>query len=150
MKPIKILSIVIILFAFSQCKSLKFDNNPPFIVHSGTYYPKETAREIEVYVRYSSIDFVEFDSLFFQNRKAKIEIKTIGGNTYAFGSFQPFLKQDIILDSSSIKELNNPVPSAKIFPFKLDKNQAVLSYKVRGKTKYFQVKSLKEEKTTSF
>ena len=50
-----------------------------------------------------------------------------------------------VLDKNPIKELHNPLPNFQKFPFKLKKNEAIISYKVDKKIKYFRISDLKKE-----
>ncbi|PQB08548.1 hypothetical protein BST83_16520 [Polaribacter filamentus] len=65
-------------------------------------------------------------------------------------NFVSAVKQDITLDLNSSKEINNTVPEIKKFPFKLNQNDAIISYILKGKTKYFKVKSIKKGKSVFY
>ena len=63
------------------------------------------------------------------------------------GYFITNQQRDMILDENPIRELENPVPIIRSFPFELDENEAVISYKFKGKIKYFKIASVKKEKS---
>ena len=147
MKPFKIL-LLLILLGFSQCGSLNFLNHPPFEILSSTVYNNPEKSETKIYIRYNDINskrFFGFDSLFFQKKKLRVDIKTINGLNYIYANFTKLNKKEFTLDSNSINEINNPIPEINKFPFKLNENEAVLSYKVKGKIKYFKIKSIVKE-----
>lgn len=153
MKPIKILLFFLLIIGFSQCGSSKFENDPPFLILSAVVYNNPEKLETNIYIRYKGYhneSFIEFDSIFFKKQKVKIDIKTMRGLTYVYGVFKKSIQRNLVLDSNPIKEINNPVPDIKKFPFKLNENEAVLSYIINGKLKYYKIKSLKKEKSISF
>lgn len=147
MKTFKLLSILIIIIGLSQCGSAKFQKNPPFQISSSTYYNEFNNTETNIYIRYTSKDDINFDSIYFQKRKGKVEIKTISDLNYIFGNFKNFKRNDLVLDVNSIKELNNRIPEIKKFPFDLKENEAIISYKTKGKTKYYKITSVKKGKS---
>jgi hypothetical protein len=65
-------------------------------------------------------------------------------------NFVSAIKPDIILDVNSSKEINNTVPENKKLPFELNRNEAIISYSLKGKTKYFKVKSIKKGKSVFY
>lgn len=149
MKKMKILSILVIIYGFSQCGSLKLEENPPFKITSATYtswvggVPGVSGKNVKI--TYTSNKNIEFDSIYFSKRKAKLEINTTKNQKMIVGHFNTSSqKRDVILDIDPRKELKNEIPEIKNFPFKLNENEAVISYKIKDKTKYFKIKSLKK------
>lgn len=65
-------------------------------------------------------------------------------------NFVSAVKPDIILNINSSKEINNTVPKIKKLPFELNQNEAIISYILKGKTKYFKVKSIKKGKNVFY
>ena len=53
-------------------------------------------------------------------------------------------KYDIIIDADRKKEINNKPPETVKIPFELKENEAVISYKEDGKTKYFKIENIKQ------
>jgi hypothetical protein len=60
------------------------------------------------------------------------------------------LNSDLILDINVAKEIKNSVPELKKFPFELKDNEAVLSYRLGGKTNYFKIKNIENSKPIFF
>lgn len=153
MKPIKILLFFLLIIGFSQCGSSKFENKPPFLILSSLVYNNPEKSETNIYIRYRgypSENFIEFDSIYFQKKKVKTETKTIGGLTYVYGVIKKSIQKNLVLDSNPIKEINNPIPEIKNIPFSLKENEAVLSYIIHGKTKYYKIKLVIKKKSIDF
>jgi hypothetical protein len=66
------------------------------------------------------------------------------------GYFISVETSDIIFDANPVKEMHNSVPTIKKIPFQLKENEAVISYKIKGKIKYFKIASVKKEKSLFF
>ena len=154
MKAIKIISALCITFIFLQCASTNFEKQPPFKISSATYnnwiggLPGVRGTKVEIHL--SQKNQITFDSLFFKNSKTKIEKKEVKGEIILIGHFNTQRNQDIILDANPIKELKNKIPKPDKFPFDLKKNEAVISYQLKGKTKYFKVKDIQKQDSDSF
>ncbi|MFK8059918.1 MAG: hypothetical protein AB8B78_07490 [Polaribacter sp.] len=151
MKTMKILSILAIIFGFSQCGSVKFDENPPFKVQKSTYTNwsggQPGVRGIKVEITISDDDETTFDTLFFRNMKTKLEKVDVNGKTVLIGHFNTStIKRDIVLDVDATKELNNEVPKVEKLPFELKKDEAVITYQLKDKLHYYKLKPLQEKK----
>lgn len=144
MKAMKILFILATVFSFTKCKSIKVEDNAPFTIEKATYYTwaggQAGVRGMNVTIQLKEASSVQFDTLYFKNKMAKVEVKntTIVANY----SMSKKLPTDIILDIDPKKEIKNEAPKTKKFPFQLEKNQAVLSYQIEGKTKYYKIKTI--------
>lgn len=152
MKTMNILSILTIIIGFSQCASAKFEENPPFTITSVVYENwsggQPGIRGTNVKIFYLTNKEVVFDSVYYQGKVTHLQIKTAKNNQLVVGYFNTSsVKNQIILNENPVEEINNPVPNLNNFPFKLNKNEAVISYKFKGKLKYYKVKGLKEEKS---
>lgn len=143
MNTIKTVLGIIILLVFSQCKSLKIPEKKPVRIISSTYYLTDNNQLKNIYIQISNQDYLAFDSIYFQRKKSKIKIKTMRGLVYVYGDFSNSLKTNLVLDANPTKEFNNPIPELNKFPFDLKDNEAVISYKVNEKVKYFKVKKVK-------
>ena len=151
----KYLSILMCVILFSQCRSVKFDNTAPFEITSATYQnwlggqPGVSGTKVKII--YKANKTIQFDSIYFSNKVAKLEAKDANRNTVVFGYFKTSsFKNDLILDDNPIKELNNPIPGIRKIPFELKENQAVISYIIKGKIKYYKIQNLIKEKTLTF
>ena len=154
MKIMKILSILTILFGFSQCGSNKFVKNPSFNVDKAVYnkwvggQPGVSGTMLEIQLKNAS-DIV-FDSLYFQNKVTKVEIKEFNNTIQLIGHFSTsnskiIQKRDLILDADTVRELENTLPNTDKFPFELEENEAILSFKKGDKTVYYKIKKIKKE-----
>ncbi|MBU3011168.1 hypothetical protein KO506_07120 [Polaribacter vadi] len=154
MKTIQISSILIIVFVFSQCGSLQFDKTPPFKIIAATYTNwvggQPGVRGTNVKVQFTSTKRIQFDSIYFDNKVAKLQTKNSNDNLLIGYFNTSSIKRDIILDANPIKELKNSVPKIKKFPFDLEENEVVISYKIKDKIKYFKIIGLKKVKSTNF
>ena len=154
MKTMKILSIFTILFSFIQCGSTKFVKNPPFKIKSATYtnwtggVPGVSGKRVDL--KLSDSVAITFDSLFFQQRVTKIEVSEENTILTAHYSTSKGKMHDLILHSDTRKELKNKVPKVTKIPFELKGNEAILSYKVDGNTKYFKIKNIEKVKSRPF
>lgn len=152
MKAMKILSILAIVFSFTQCGSTKFEQNPPFSIEKAEYYGwvggQPGVRGINVKIQLKENSAIAFDSLYFKNRATKVEINSA---TLLVANYNTSKKNasDIILDVDPKKEIKNEVPKLNKFPFELKNNEAVLSYQLGGKTHYYKINDVKETDTSS-
>ena len=152
----KLLSIIAIIVSFTQCGSLKLENNPPFKIEKASYnkwvggQPGVSGTKIEIALKENST--IVFDSLFFQNKSTKVEINIAAGKTLLIGHFSTSSKQnrDLILDIDATKEIENTLPEVNKLPFELEENEAILSNKVGDKIKYFKIKDIEESKPAFF
>ena len=120
----KILSILVFIFGFLQCGSLKLEEKHPFKIQSAISTEWSGAqlgsRGMDVKIIYSSDKNIEFDSIYFSKRMVKIESYIIKGQKMIVGHFNiSTLKWDLILDANLIKEINNKIPYFKRYPLKL-------------------------------
>jgi len=154
MNKMKFVALILIAVAFTQCKSVKFDKHPPFKVTDAAFsnwvggLPGVSG--IKVIIAYKTDTDVAFDSIFFANRKTKVELQKMNDKLYLIGHFDTSTvtnKEDLILHRNSNKELQNKVPNVNKLPFKLKENEAVISFKEGDKTKYVKVKKIKQTKS---
>ncbi|WP_331363256.1 hypothetical protein [Polaribacter sp.] len=150
----KILSVIAILFGFTQCGTSKLVKTPPFKIASATYnnwvggLPGVSGTRVEI--RLSEKENIDFESLFFKNKSTKIEVREENGKTFLTAHFNTSKSRggrDLILDSDSRKEIKNEVPKNDDFPFELKENEAVLSYKVAGKIKFYKIENIEATKS---
>jgi len=152
----KFLSIIAILFSFIQCGSIKLENNPPFKLEKASYnnwvggQPGVRGTKVEIALKENSS--ITFDSIFFRNKSTKVEINTASGKTLLIGHFNTSKRQnsDLILDADVTKEMKNTPPVVNNSHFELKENEAILSYKVGGKIKYFKIENIEKAKPVFF
>lgn len=154
MKTLKILSILVITFLFYQCGSTKFEENPPFKITSAIYNNwtggQPGNKGMTVNITYTSIYKIKFDSIYYSNKIVILESSITKEKKMISANFVSPVKPDMILDKNTSKETQNVVPLLKKFPFELKQNEAIISYIVKGKTKYFKVKSVKKGKSVFY
>ncbi|TXD50580.1 MULTISPECIES: hypothetical protein [unclassified Polaribacter] len=156
MKKIKMGFIVLMFVLFFQCRSLQFDQNPPFKITSAVHQywvgGQPGIKGVNIIIGYSSKKKIEFDSIFFDKRVANLQSKNseTETETLVVGYFIVNERKEMILDENPVKEFQNPIPIIKKFPFQLKEDEAVISYKIQGKIKYFKIVSVKKEKELNF
>jgi len=149
----KLLGILILTFGFTQCASLNLDKNPPFQITSAMYQNwvggLPGSNGVIVTISYQSDADIAFDSIYFLKKVSKLEsneykgTKTLSGRIYTSVSSD---RNDLILHSDPKKELKNQLPKLNKLPFDLKDTEAVISYKVESKIKYFKVIHIKKGK----
>lgn len=155
MKSIKILSLFIMMSTLFQCRSLQLDKRPPFEITSATYQNwfggQPGVSGINVRIIYKADKQIQFDSIYFSKKVAKLEFKDPKRQDIIFGYFNTSrLQNDRVLDANPTKEMNNHIPEIHKFPFELKPNQAVISYKFDGKTRFFKIKNLVKKQTLTY
>ncbi|AQS94429.1 hypothetical protein BXQ17_10295 [Polaribacter sp. BM10] len=156
MKVMKILTILTILFGFSQCGSSSIIKNPVFKVEKAFYNNwvggQKGVAGTKLEIQLENALEIEFDSIYFQNKIAKAEVVVNGNKVQLIGHFSSNvnIKRDVILDSNPTKELENTLPTVKKFPFQLEKNEAIISFNKDGKSVFYKVKNIKEVQSRAF
>jgi hypothetical protein len=156
MKIMKILSLLAILFSFTQCGTSILIKNPTFKVEKAFYnhwvggQPGVSGMKLEIHLKDASE--IIFDSLYFQEKITKVEVSQKEKFTQIIGHYSTSKRQkrDVILDADATKELENTVPNLGSFPFKLKENEAMLSYKKENKTVYFKIENIKKVRSIPF
>ena len=156
MKIMKIISILAILFGFSQCGSSTFVKDPPFKVEKAFYnnwvggQPGVSGTKLEIHLENASE--IIFDSLYFHNKRTKVEISELDNSMQLIGHFSTSKRKnrDLILDADPKKELQNTLPNLEKFPFELEEKEAILSYKKGDKTLYFKIQNINEVQAEIF
>jgi hypothetical protein len=150
----KLLNIILgtsILFGFSQCgnsKDLiyKLQEDISFKVLDANYQSWVAGFSgggggINVIFVVSNLNSknIEMDSLFFRGQIAKIEIKP----TAYVARFNTNVNQrpDLIIHGETGAEYGNKPPTKElVFPFEIEDDEAIISYKEKGIQKYFKIK----------
>lgn len=148
----KIVGVIFFALIFVKCAGLKLEENPPFKITEATHtnfvggMPGSGGTNVTFYLEASST--VVFDSIYFNGRKTKTQLKKDKKGNFLLGKFyvlQNTPKADIQLHKDVTKEYGNkpPIPKETI-PFYLKENEAIISYKEGENTKYFKVENLKK------
>ena len=149
----KFLSILALLFGFTQCASSKFETNPPFVINSAEYYGwvggQPGAGGINVKIKLKENSAIDFDSIYFKNKSTKIHKRVPSILTANFNTSKNN-PADVIMDLDPKKELKNKLPKPDKIPFELKDNEAVISYKLNGEIRYFKIFDLKKSNTIRY
>ena len=141
-----------VILGLTTCKSTKFDSKAPFKISGATYNywvgGQPGVSGIRVIINYSTSEDISFEKIYFQQKEGIIDIYKREGKTFLIGRINTSKtrKNDLILDIDSKKEVDNKLPKSKI-PFKLTKNEAVISYVYKGKKSYYKIKNIKQTKS---
>ncbi len=136
-----------------SCNSNKpvFEENPPFKVQAASYQywlagVQEAGRGIHIELNFSEIgQGVSIENIYFRGQKhLLIQDKNDQKTFRASYTFPP--KEDVILDSDSVMEMDNPRPALdNEYPFHLKPDEAVIAYAKNGKTVHYKVLLSKRE-----
>lgn len=153
MNKMKLIGIILFAIGLTNCASAKFAQKPPFIVQSATYtnvvggLPNSGYTTINIF--FSADKNINFQEIFFNNKKVKATIETSKRGTEIVGKFyasQNF--NDLQLHGDPKKEFGNKPPKAnEKLPFELKKNEAVISYKEGDKLKYYKIENVQKGKS---
>ncbi|MCL7762172.1 hypothetical protein MPF19_02005 [Polaribacter sp. Z014] len=149
----KILSILAIIFSFSQCGSTQFVKNVPFTIKTADYMHWSGGQPgvsgINVLIELKEKSNIEFDSLYFRKKVKKVEFKD-GLLIVANYNTSKNNTRNLILHSDTRKELKNKIPKTDTFPFKLLESEAILTYQMDGKTKYYKIAGIKKRDSSAY
>lgn len=155
MKKLLLVPIFAVLMSFSQCNKDSFDKKPP-VDFSKMYYQDwvggrpGSSGTLITFIGKKPTDKIVFDSIYFTNKVAKVDVQTSGEKltlTANFIKLNP-KDRDLILSGDPKEEFGNKPPKVvpKI-PFELSDNEAIVSYIFKGKKRYFRLQDIAKEKT---
>lgn len=130
-----------------------FEANPPFTIEEAYFQKwvagtKEGGAGIKVHLVFETIDSeVIVNNFYFQNQIQKAQNALDNTNEY-FAELSNNSRNGFVMDIDPIKEAQN-TPSQN-FPFELNENEAVVSYVLKGKTKYFKISNLSEKEHIAY
>ena len=149
----KILSILAIIYGFSQCASSRLETNPNFEIVSADYMKWNGGQPgvsgINVTIKLKEKSTIVFDSLYFRKRAAKVEFKD-GSVIIANYNTSKNNNRNLTLHKDRRKEVGNKIPKQNNIPFELNDNEAILSYQINEKTKYFKISEIKKRESESY
>jgi hypothetical protein len=148
------ISLSLVMMSFSQCASTqKLEAKSPVEIKE-VYYKewanpaRYTGSGLNLYISLTSnTSNIEVDSVYFRKKQVKLEHIKEG---LFVGKFKTNKNSpnDIIMSSDPKEEYGNTSPKIeKPFPFELQDNECVISYKERGKTKYFKLSNINKRQT---
>ncbi len=145
--------LVIITMSFMQCSSAQLDKKIPVTITEAFYQDwvggQPGSKGTLVSIKLSNPDAkMTFDSIYFNNKAVKLQSNLIKNELTLKGNFMVITKpNDMIMHVDPKKEFGNTAPklAAKV-PFELEKNEAVISYMINDKKRYFKVENIKKLK----
>lgn len=151
------------LLGMAGCASRKqFEQNPPFVVSDPTVRLIAAGREeggvlTELSFRWTAVEpqGIEPESIYFRGRVLKpmptdTETGVVISARYPPGSLE---KPDLIMHADSLREVGNqppaPLPERHPFPFELQRDEAVLSYRLKGEgaSRYYRITGIEEKQS---
>lgn len=143
----KLFGILLLAISFTQCKSQKFEQNPPFTVHSATYthisggMPGNSS--LDLMIEFTSDKSIEFEEVYFQEKTIKPVVEQKGDKQYLAARYKTSTeKSDLVLHQNTQEEYGNQPASEKKYAFELKENEAVISYKVNGKSHFYKLEDI--------
>ena len=154
MKFLKIISLPILLITLTKCASYKLESTAPFNVVSTTSYSRVGGMPgspggTELKIVYTADTDITFDSIYYQNKKAKTRTFTENKEKVVSAIFyNSTTPKNIQMHSDATKEYGNSAPNDdKEVPFTLKDDELVISYIEGNKTKYFKAGPVKKGKS---
>jgi len=95
---------------------------------------------------------IELQHIFYKGKMTPLTMETLDGKQYAMANIskKTQVPDDIIMDADPKNEIGNKPPKGNLkkeepFPFELNPDEAVISYKEGDKTKYFKISGIKKK-----
>ena len=153
----KILSISIlalISMSFSQCSSAQFDKNAPTTITKSFYQdwvggrPGSKGTLVTIKMKTPETDII-FDSIYFNGKTVKLKSSYKENELTLTGNFIVSTKpNNLIMHADPKEEFGNmPPQQVKKIPFELQKGEAVISYVINNKKRYYKLSGIKKMKT---
>ncbi|WP_338732210.1 hypothetical protein [Mangrovimonas cancribranchiae] len=147
----RILASIFYFIVILGCSSSKqLETRPPFTLGKAYYQDwvagiEDGGSGVNVYIPIKdNPKSIVLDSIYFRNQAVKLK-KQIVDKTIYIGRFQSKNKQDLIMSSNPKAEYGNTLPKTVKPPFPLTKNECIVSYQDKGKTKYYKIQDLVEK-----
>lgn len=153
---VKYLLAVMILFSFTKCKTQIVEQKTPFKITEKTYFyfvggKKGTSGTTIKIVGNANTLNLGFTTIFFQNHEYKIIPEFRAEKFILVGSNTEIRKNDFNMHQDAAGEYGNEAPKLeKKIPFDLEKNEAVLVYRVNGEDFYLKITDIKQLKTVYY
>ncbi|MDX1314651.1 MAG: hypothetical protein R3356_04045 [Eudoraea sp.] len=156
--------LVVVLFGLSGCSSQKkLVKQAPFIVEKPTCTPFDGGREtsgsgftLRLPVSLQTGDELVFEKVFFRGHVLDSKLVTEDGMQYLQCKYKREVKQkpDIVMHDNPIMEVGNQPPAEirekEDYPFKLNPDEAVISYLHKGKTRFAKISGVKDKSPVIF
>jgi hypothetical protein len=143
--------------SFSQCSSTQFDKKAPVTITDAFYknwvggIPGVKGILITIKAKAPKTDII-FDSIYFNNKMIKLESQLQKNELILTGNFTVRSKTNhIIMHADPKEEFGNKPPNiSNKIPFELQDNEAVISYFIKSKKRYYKLNNIKKEKTNFY
>ncbi len=158
MKTLKIYLVIpliaFIMMSFSQCSGEKFDSKAPATITQSFYQnwvggvPGSKGTLVTIKLNTPEKEVV-FDSIYFNGAIVKLKTSSHEKGITLTGNFMADSKQnDIVMEGDPKKEIGNtPTKKIREIPFDLEPGEAIISYKIRNKTRYYKLVGIKKSKS---
>src|SRR5690606_3976971 len=138
------LSFLLVFTMFTGCGiNQNLQENAPAAFQQ-VYYTKD-ASAMKLYIPVSAIqtERVAFNSVYFKDRKADLELDTIRSGMYV-ATF-PLGKPDLIMSSDPREEYGKKIPSVSVdAPFKIKDIETIIVFTERGDIKFYKMTGIEE------
>ena len=146
--------ITAVIMSFTNCSSAQLDKKAPATITEAYYQDwvggRPGSKGTLVTIKLNKPDRkMSFDSIFFNGKSVKIKESYVKNELVLTGNFMVLTKpSDLVVHADPKEELGNTPPKlASSISFELDDNQAIISYLIGKRKRYFKVESLKKRKT---
>lgn len=148
---------IISIFIFS-CNSNKMvlQENPPFEIEAASFQKwyggsPEAGKGIHFNLSFSEIsEDVLIQKIYFLGKEEILKQNPKNPNEY-LANFVDKPKEDVVLESNPVKEMDNPRPSlVSEIPFELKANEAVIHYQKGTKTFYYKIENITEKDEVAY
>ncbi|WGH74633.1 hypothetical protein P8625_11090 [Tenacibaculum tangerinum] len=143
----KLIGILILALSFTECASVKTENNHPFKVESANYSyvsggVKGSYNSTNLIIYFTSKEPVDFKNVYFQNRITKAVVEQHNNTNYIAARYKTSSndKEDLVLHANPEEEFGNT--AVENFPFELKDDEAMISYALGEKIYYVKVANI--------
>ena len=133
-----------------------FQENPPFKVTEASFQKwlggtQEAGKGIHFMLILSEVsDGVHVEKIYFRGREEILKQSPQNPNEY-LSTFVDKPKEDVVLDSNPVKEMDNPRPSlVSEIPFELKASEAVIQYQKDNKIFYYKIENITEKDEVAY
>jgi len=142
------------MMSFSQCSGEKFDKKAPAKITQSFHQqwvggvPGSRGTLVTIKLNIPEKDVV-FDSIYFNGQTVKLSSNIDENGITLTGNFVSNTKpNDVIMNADSKKEFGNtPTKARTDIPFELQQGEAVISYIIKKKTRYYKLTGIKKSKS---
>lgn len=155
MRPFTLILIAIFIFSCNSNKMVLQDN-PLFEISAASFQKwfggkQEAGKGIHFNLSFSEIsEEVLITKIYFRGKEEVLKQNSQNPNVY-MATFVDKPKEDAVLDSNPVKEIDNPRPSLDSeIPFDLKANEAVIQYQKGTKTFYYKIENITEKDAIAY